>query len=106
MEITHGRVPVAEEQTEKTHGHVMVTVEQTEETHGPVEIPQGRGCPISCLFTAEFRISKIYFGGDFSGLFPNFEGAAARVSERLLEALEDRHHAYIGSFYDALLCFL
>ena len=50
MEITHGRVLVAEEQTEKTHGgveithgRVMVTEEQAEKTHGPVEIPQGRG---------------------------------------------------------------
>jgi len=49
VEITHGRVPVVEEQTKKTHSHVeithgrvLVTEEQAVKTHGPVEIPQGR----------------------------------------------------------------
>ncbi len=48
-ENPHGRVQVAEEQTENSHGRVeithrrvLVTEERAAKTHGPVEIPQGR----------------------------------------------------------------
>jgi len=77
VEIPHSRVPVAEKLIEKTHGRVEIP-------HGRVEIQISRytssfqiysnwratracenstqpcGCPISCLFKADFRISKIY----------------------------------------------
>jgi len=71
--------------------------------HGRVEIPHGR---VEARFIVYLRpilgFQRGLLGGGSSGLCPNFEGAAARVSERLLEALEDRHHAYEGGFYDAL----
>jgi len=63
------------------------------------------GCPFLCLFKADFRSYSIVFGGDFPGLVPNFEGATARVSERLGGSSPCEFEGFLWCFLCLVLIF-